>query len=101
MPTPPDGPAFDSFILCATPRTGSTLMCDLLTATRVAGAPDSFFMRDPGPVWTAEWGLPARGAIGDAGYAGAFGAEYRPATAAFDWMRRFRAEGRKGPVASI
>jgi hydroxypyruvate isomerase len=44
------------------------------------------------------WLLPA---IADAGYAGAFGAEYRPATAAFDWMRRFRADGRKGPTASI
>ncbi len=32
-----------SYIICATPRSGSTLLCDLLTDTGVAGRPDSFF----------------------------------------------------------
>ncbi len=32
-----------SYIICATPRSGSTLLCDLLTDTRIAGRPDSFF----------------------------------------------------------
>jgi len=53
---------FDAYILCGTPRTGSTLLCDLLTATGIAGRPDSFFMRDVDPVWAREWGLPAPGA---------------------------------------
>ncbi len=33
----------DAYILCCTPRTGSTLMCSLLTATGVAGVPASYF----------------------------------------------------------
>jgi len=47
-----------SYILCATPRSGSTLLCDLLAATGRAGAPDSFFMRDVAPEWARAWGLP-------------------------------------------
>jgi LPS sulfotransferase NodH len=35
--------AFDSYIICATPRSGSTLLCDLLKETGVAGRPDSFY----------------------------------------------------------
>ena len=35
-----------SYIICATPRSGSTLLCDLLTDTGVAGRPDSFFLFD-------------------------------------------------------
>lgn len=53
------GPApFHGYVLCASPRTGSTLLCDLLAATGVAGAPDSFFMEGLDPHWTATWGLP-------------------------------------------
>ena len=33
-----------SYIICSTPRSGSTLLCDLLTATKVAGRPQSYFM---------------------------------------------------------
>lgn len=51
-----------SYILCATPRSGSTLFCDLLADTGVAGRPDSFFRRQSIPWWThhlnisvAEW----------------------------------------------
>ncbi len=62
----------DSYIICATPRTGSTLLCDLLAATKVAGNPDSFFMRDIDPVWRAELGLPAPERLGDADYATAY-----------------------------
>lgn len=32
-----------SYIICATPRSGTTLLTDLLSATGVAGQPDSFF----------------------------------------------------------
>jgi LPS sulfotransferase NodH len=32
-----------SYLVCATQRSGSTLLCELLSATEVAGAPDEFF----------------------------------------------------------
>lgn len=50
--------SYDSYIICCTPRTGSTLLCDLLTSTKVAGEPDSFFMQDIDPIWLKRWGLP-------------------------------------------
>lgn len=49
---------FDAYILCGTPRTGSTLLCDLLASTKAAGAPDSFYSRKFMPMWAEEWGLP-------------------------------------------
>jgi trehalose 2-sulfotransferase len=61
-----------SYIICATPRTGSTLLCDLLTATEVAGAPDSFFMRDVDPAWAKAWDLPARGTLREADFSAAY-----------------------------
>lgn len=52
-----------SYIICATPRSGTTLLCDLLADTGVEGRPDSFFRRQSIPWWThhfdvsaAEWG---------------------------------------------
>lgn len=49
---------FDGYIICGTPRTGSTLLCNLLAATRSAGNPDSYyglkFMAD----WARDWNLP-------------------------------------------
>lgn len=32
-----------SYLVCATQRSGSTLLCELLSATEVAGAPDEYF----------------------------------------------------------
>src|ERR1700677_1589135 len=34
-----------SYLVCATQRSGSTLLCELLRATDVAGAPDEYFER--------------------------------------------------------
>ena len=42
------------------------MLCDLLAATGVAGAPDSFFMQDIDPVWARQWGLPEYRAPDDA-----------------------------------
>jgi LPS sulfotransferase NodH len=42
---------YDSYIICATPRTGSTLLCGLLAATGIAGKPDSFFRRQTITWW--------------------------------------------------
>lgn len=46
--------SFDSYIICATPRSGSTLLCDLLTETGIAGNPDSFFRRES-ILWWADY----------------------------------------------
>ena len=32
-----------SYLLCSTPRTGSSLLCDALRATGVAGRPEEYF----------------------------------------------------------
>ena len=64
--------AFDSYILCTTPRSGSTLLCDLLSATGRTGVPDSFFMRDLDPVWAERWGLPSRNGRGARDHARAY-----------------------------
>ena len=41
-------PPVASFILCTTPRSGSTLLCEALQASGLAGAPGEFFPEDPG-----------------------------------------------------
>jgi len=68
----PPSPRFDSYMLCATPRSGSTLLCNLLAATGVAGDPDSFFMAEVDPVWAGRWGLPSREGHGTADHAAAY-----------------------------
>lgn len=47
-----------SLLLCATPRTGSTLLCDLLSSTGVAGRPHSFFRQEDRAYWSERLGLP-------------------------------------------
>ncbi len=49
-----------SYILCATPRSGSTLLCDLLSDTGVAGRPDSYFRRESIPDWVRHLSVPTR-----------------------------------------
>lgn len=46
-----------SYLLCTMPRSGSTLLCDLLTQTGVAGAPNSFFRAQSMAEFSADWGL--------------------------------------------
>ena len=41
-----------SYLLCGTPRTGSTFLCSLLSSTGVAGHPESYF-REPDEQWWA------------------------------------------------
>ncbi|MGW0228427.1 Stf0 family sulfotransferase [Actinopolymorpha singaporensis] len=38
-------PGIDSYLICATPRTGSTLLCGLLKSSGIAGRPASYFNR--------------------------------------------------------
>ena len=51
-------PAIDSYLLCATPRSGSTLLCGLLHSTGVAGRPESYFRRDDLDAYAARWAVP-------------------------------------------
>src|SRR3954466_6617189 len=41
----PTGKVTKSLLVCATPRSGSTLLCALLEGTKVAGRPQEFFER--------------------------------------------------------
>ena len=48
-----------SYLVCGTPRTGSTYLCDLLASTGVAGQPESYF-REPDQLdWAARFGVQA------------------------------------------
>jgi trehalose 2-sulfotransferase len=48
----------DSYLICATPRTGSTLLCSLLKSTGEAGAPESFYHHSSISEWAKDWRLP-------------------------------------------
>ena len=48
----------DSYLICATPRTGSTLLCGLLRSTGVAGRPESYFRREAMDAYANQWGVP-------------------------------------------
>ena len=50
-----------SYVICATPRSGSTLLCDLLADTGVAGRPDSFFRRQSFWWWADRFNLSVAG----------------------------------------
>ncbi len=51
---------FDGYIICGTPRTGSTLLCNLLASTKTAGDPHSFYRRQNVSEWAEDWELPNR-----------------------------------------
>jgi LPS sulfotransferase NodH len=56
MPGPPR-----SYLICGTPRTGSTLLCSLLASTGVLGQPASFFREPDEAEWAATFGLASAG----------------------------------------
>jgi trehalose 2-sulfotransferase len=45
------------YVVAATPRTGSSLLCEGLSATGVAGCPDEFFAPDFRHLWLDRWDL--------------------------------------------
>ena len=59
-----------SYFICATPRTGSSLLCGLLDSTGVAGHPESWFRRQDEREFAVHWGIadPLDGTIGYADY---------------------------------
>ena len=46
------------YLLCATPRTGSTLLCSLLSSTGVLGRPESYFREPDEATWARRLGVP-------------------------------------------
>jgi LPS sulfotransferase NodH len=79
MPAPAvlDRDRTDSYLICATPRTGSSLLCGLLDSTGVAGHPESWFRQPDERAWAARWGI-ATPPDGSSGY----GPYFRAAVAA-------------------
>lgn len=49
------------YMLCATPRTGSTLLCSLLTSTNVLGLPGSYFRAQDEVAWADRLRVPVVG----------------------------------------
>jgi LPS sulfotransferase NodH len=47
----------DSYFICATPRTGSTLLCALLASAGVAGRPESYFRWQDELQRAKQWGV--------------------------------------------
>jgi trehalose 2-sulfotransferase len=47
-----------SYFICGTPRTGSSLLLGLLDSTGVAGHPQAYFRAPDELAWAARWGLP-------------------------------------------
>ncbi|MCM2291510.1 Stf0 sulfotransferase family protein [Allorhizobium sp. BGMRC 0089] len=48
---------FTSYIICTSPRSGSTLLCKMLSDTGVAGHPNSYFHRPSLEAWMSDLGV--------------------------------------------
>jgi trehalose 2-sulfotransferase len=46
-----------SYMVCFTPRSGSTLLCEMLYNTGIAGQPDEYFEVGDKPIWEKSWGV--------------------------------------------
>ena len=65
MPLP--APPAQGYVICATPRCGSTLLCHMLRATGAAGHPESWFHRPDLAEWCATYGISIDPALDPAG----------------------------------
>lgn len=105
-----------AYVICATPRSGSTLLCDLLATSGVAGCPASYFRAEDIAEWAADWGVPGRGDADDpafdraylaamrrAGTAGTplFGLRLMPQSLLDATHRLGRALGREAPFPAL
>ncbi len=57
-----------SYIICATPRSGSTLLCEMLSATGLAGRPNSYFREQDISWWADRWGVARPNGLEDADF---------------------------------
>jgi trehalose 2-sulfotransferase len=71
----------DSYFVCGTPRTGSSLLLGLLESTEGAGCPQAYFREPDESLWAERWRVP-RSADGGFDYA--------------DYLRAALAAGRTG-----
>lgn len=46
-----------SYLICATPRSGSYLLCEALTRCGMAGRPAEYFWHGHAPYWRQRWGV--------------------------------------------
>ncbi len=46
-----------AYVICGTPRSGSTLLCEMLWATKAAGRPNSYYREQDVLHWAEQWGL--------------------------------------------
>ena len=56
---------YDAYVICTSPRSGSTLLCGLLAATGVAGQPESYFHSPSVESWARGVGLPREAGVPD------------------------------------
>lgn len=68
-------PPYSSYVICGTPRSGSTLLCEMLISSGVAGHPNSFFREQSIANWADRWAVDRTNGIDDA----EFDARYIPA----------------------
>ena len=57
-----------AYMICGTPRSGSTLLCDLCAGSGVAGRPNSFYRRESMTHFAAEFGVPSPSGIDGPGF---------------------------------
>lgn len=46
-----------AYVICGTPRSGSTLLCEMLWASGVAGRPNSYFREQDSAHWATVWNI--------------------------------------------
>jgi LPS sulfotransferase NodH len=59
---------FQSYVLCTSPRSGSTLLCKMLTETGVAGHPKSYFHKPELGEWASYLGVSRSAGMGELEY---------------------------------
>src|ERR1700676_5360074 len=47
-----------SYLVCGTPRSGSSLLCEALINTEIAGKPEEYFQPRNEIVWSERWSTP-------------------------------------------
>jgi LPS sulfotransferase NodH len=57
-PSPESAKRTDSYFICGTPRTGSSLLLGLLESTAVAGRPQAYFREPDEQLWAEKWRIP-------------------------------------------
>lgn len=71
-----------SYIICGTPRSGSTLICEMLYRSGIAGRPNSYFREPDIAYWAGQWGVSCSEGTDTPGFDRAYLAAMREAGAA-------------------